>query len=280
MRAKDVAGNVSAASTAVTARTAVVTGSDTVAPSVPTGLEAGTGTTTSIPLRWTASTDNSGGSGVAGYDVYRAGTLVGSSTTPSYTATGLAAGTSYVFTVVAKDVAGNRSAASTALTAYTAPDVATGSCAVTYTANSWSTGLHRAIRRSPTPGPARWRVDAGVHVRERPEGDAGLERHLVADGVHRHRDRRGVELDAGARRQHRDRVQRHAHRHQHGADRVHGERRGLHGEVTARRAGVRSRTPARQLTASVTAATSSSMSASVVSNEHISRTSPVSTIQS
>jgi len=65
VRAKDVAGNVSAASPAVTARTAVGTGTDTVAPSVPTGLEAGTGTTTSIPLRWNASTDSSGGSGVA-----------------------------------------------------------------------------------------------------------------------------------------------------------------------------------------------------------------------
>ncbi|MDQ0374554.1 cellulase family glycosylhydrolase [Cellulomonas humilata] len=150
VRAKDVAGNVSAASTAVTARTAVVTGSDTVAPSVPTGLEAGTGTTTSIPLRWNASTDSSGGSGVAGYDVYRAGTLVGSSTTPSYTATGLAAGTSYVFTVVAKDVAGNRSAASTALTAYTAPEVSTGSCAVTYTANSWSTGFTGSVKITNT----------------------------------------------------------------------------------------------------------------------------------
>ncbi|WP_235518338.1 cellulase family glycosylhydrolase [Cellulomonas sp. Leaf334] len=150
VRAKDVAGNVSAASTAVTARTAAGTGTDTVAPSVPTGLEAGTGSTTSIPLRWTASTDNSGGSGVAGYDVYRAGTLVGSTTTPSFTATGLSAGTSYVFTVVAKDIAGNRSAASSALTAYTAPDVSTGSCAVTYTANSWSTGFTGAVRITNT----------------------------------------------------------------------------------------------------------------------------------
>ncbi|GEL97232.1 cellulase family glycosylhydrolase [Cellulomonas terrae] len=150
VRAKDVAGNVSAASTAVTARTAVGTGTDTVAPSVPTGLEAGTGTTTSIPLRWNASTDSSGGSGVAGYDVYRAGTLVGSTTTPSFTATGLTAGTSYVFTVVAKDVAGNRSAASSALTAYTAPDVSTGSCAVTYTANSWSTGFTGSVKITNT----------------------------------------------------------------------------------------------------------------------------------
>jgi aryl-phospho-beta-D-glucosidase BglC (GH1 family) len=150
VRAKVVAGNVSAASTVVTARTAVGTGSDTVAPSVPTGLEAGTGTTTSIPLRWTASTDNAGGSGVAGYDVYRAGTLVGSSTTPTYTASGLTAGTSYVFTDVAKDVAGNRSAASSALTAYTAPDVPTGSCAVTYTANSWSTGFTGSVKITNT----------------------------------------------------------------------------------------------------------------------------------
>ena len=62
---------------------------DTTAPSVPTGLTAGTTTTTSVPLSWTASTDNTGGSGVAGYEVYRGTTLVGTTTSTSYTVTGL-----------------------------------------------------------------------------------------------------------------------------------------------------------------------------------------------
>ena len=64
---------------------------DTTAPSVPTGLTAGTTTTTSVPLSWTASTDNAGGSGVAGYEVYRGSTLVGTTTSTSYTVTGLTA---------------------------------------------------------------------------------------------------------------------------------------------------------------------------------------------
>jgi len=150
VRARDVAGNLSAASAALTVRTAAGGGTDTVAPSVPTGLEAGTGTTSTIPLRWTASTDGTGGTGVAGYDVYRGGTLVGSTTATSWTATGLSAGTSYVFTVVAKDGAGNRSAPSAALTAYTAPDTTTGSCAVTYAANSWNAGFTGSIRLTNT----------------------------------------------------------------------------------------------------------------------------------
>ena len=72
---------------------------------------AGTTTTTSVPLSWTASTDNVA---VTGYDVYRGTTLVGTSTTTSYTVTGLTAGTAYSFTVRAKDAAGNVSAASSA----------------------------------------------------------------------------------------------------------------------------------------------------------------------
>ena len=50
---------------------------------------------------------------VTGYDVYRGTTLVGTSTTTSYTVTGLTAATAYSFTVRAKDAAGNVSAAST-----------------------------------------------------------------------------------------------------------------------------------------------------------------------
>ena len=148
VKAKDAAGNVSAASSAVAASTKSGTVTDTTAPSAPTGLTAGTATTTSIPLSWTASTDNVG---VTGYDVYRGSTLVGSSTTTSYTVSGLTAGTSYSFTVKAKDAAGNVSAASSAVTASTKTDTTTtSSCKVAYSASSWNTGFTASIKVTNT----------------------------------------------------------------------------------------------------------------------------------
>ncbi|WP_337967835.1 M4 family metallopeptidase [uncultured Flavobacterium sp.] len=85
---------------------------DTVAPSAPTALAAAGTTGSSTNLTWTASTDNVA---VTGYDIYQGTTLKGSSTTTSYTVTGLTALTSYTFTVKAKDAAGNVSAASNAV---------------------------------------------------------------------------------------------------------------------------------------------------------------------
>ncbi|SEE20144.1 Fibronectin type III domain-containing protein [Streptomyces misionensis] len=92
-------------------------GSDTTAPSAPTGLAVSGTTSSSVSLKWTASTDNVG---VTGYDVYRGSTKVGSTTSTSYTDSGLSASTSYSYTVKAKDAAGNVSAASSAVTATTA----------------------------------------------------------------------------------------------------------------------------------------------------------------
>ncbi|MEL1265669.1 glycosyl hydrolase family 18 protein [Pseudoxanthomonas putridarboris] len=117
VRARDNAGNASAQSAAISVTTAAA--SDTIAPSVPTGLAVVGQTASSISLAWAASTDNAGGSGVAGYDVYRNGTLAGSPSGNSYTATGLAAATSYSFTVRARDNAGNTSAQSAAITGST-----------------------------------------------------------------------------------------------------------------------------------------------------------------
>ena len=95
--------------------------SDTIAPGTPTGLVSTAQTSNSIALAWNASTDNIGGSGVAGYDVFRNGTLVGSTTATSYTNGGLQAATGYSYTVRARDVAGNASAQSAALVVATAP---------------------------------------------------------------------------------------------------------------------------------------------------------------
>ena len=94
-------------------------GNDTTPPSVPQGLASPSQTASTVSLTWSASTDNSGGSGVAGYDVYRNGSLVGSTSATSYTDTGLAASTSYSYAVRARDNAGNASAQSTAVSAKT-----------------------------------------------------------------------------------------------------------------------------------------------------------------
>ncbi|RDZ29438.1 glycosyl hydrolase family 18 protein [Lysobacter silvisoli] len=105
--------NNGATATSATATVTVTTVSnDTTPPSVPGGLASPSQTSSSIALSWNASTDNSGGSGVAGYDVYRDGALIASPTATSYTATGLTANTSYAFRVRARDNAGNASAQS------------------------------------------------------------------------------------------------------------------------------------------------------------------------
>jgi len=90
---------------------------DVLAPSVPANLAATAVSQSQINLSWTASTDNVG---VAGYRVYRGGTLVGSTTTgTSYQDSGLAASTNYSYTVRAYDAAGNQSADSVAANATT-----------------------------------------------------------------------------------------------------------------------------------------------------------------
>lgn len=85
---------------------------DTQPPSVPTGLATTSVTSNSVGLSWNPSTDNVG---VAGYDVLRDGTKVGTATSTGYTDTTVAAGASYQYTVEAFDAAGNTSGPSTAL---------------------------------------------------------------------------------------------------------------------------------------------------------------------
>ncbi|WP_248930570.1 DUF4832 domain-containing protein [Paenibacillus hamazuiensis] len=94
-------------------------GGDTQAPTAPSNVN-GAASSTWIHLSWTASTDNRG---VTGYDVYRGGSLIGSSTSNGFLDTGLAPNTAYTYTVKAKDAAGNVSPASAPATITTlAPD--------------------------------------------------------------------------------------------------------------------------------------------------------------
>ncbi|MDG2194645.1 MAG: endonuclease [Polaribacter sp.] len=89
----------------------IYTSSDAQAPSVPTALTTSNITTSSITLSWTASTDNVA---VTGYDVFVDGVLTQQTTSTSATFSELTPGTTYSFTVLAKDLVNNKSAQSTA----------------------------------------------------------------------------------------------------------------------------------------------------------------------
>lgn len=120
VKARDAAGNASAASSSVTARTqAGDPGGDEEPPTTPGGLRSSGVTSTSVSLTWDASVDDTG---VTGYDVYRGSTLATSTASTSATVTGLTAGTEYSFTVQAKDAAGNKSKPTRAVTVRTSDD--------------------------------------------------------------------------------------------------------------------------------------------------------------
>lgn len=79
-------------------------GGDTQAPTAPTGLSSSNVGEANFDLSWSASSDNVG---VTGYNVYLDGSLDGSTTSTSYSFTGLSASTTYGVAVEATDAAGN-----------------------------------------------------------------------------------------------------------------------------------------------------------------------------
>ena len=91
-------------------------GVDAQAPSVPAGLTAQAVSSSQINLSWTASTDNVG---VAGYRVYRNGSQIDTTSTTSYSNTGLSASTTYTYSVSAYDAVGNNSAQTSNVSATT-----------------------------------------------------------------------------------------------------------------------------------------------------------------
>ena len=113
--AVDAVGSSAASSTAsATTQTAP----DTQPPSAPSNLAAANVGTSTVTLAWTASTDNAG---VSGYDILRAGSVIGSSNTTSATVSNLTPGTTYSFSVRARDSVGNLSATSNTVTVTTLP---------------------------------------------------------------------------------------------------------------------------------------------------------------
>ncbi|WP_240421799.1 fibronectin type III domain-containing protein [Paenibacillus periandrae] len=131
VKARDAAGNVSAASNALSVYI------DTLAPSTPTNLSLLSYTPNSVSVAWAGSTDNVG---VTGYDVFVNGqAIVTNHGTTRYTVNGLNANTTYSITVKARDAAGNVSAASNVFSAYIdtqAPSVPTNLTLLSYTPNS------------------------------------------------------------------------------------------------------------------------------------------------
>src|SRR5437660_797143 len=120
--ARDAAGNISPNSASVS-----ITIADTTAPTTPTGLTAAAAGSTGANLSWSASTDNVG---VTGYIVRRNGVQVATPATTTYADLGLSDGTTYSYTVAARDAAGNISpnSASVSITTAdtTAPSTPTG----------------------------------------------------------------------------------------------------------------------------------------------------------
>jgi chitinase len=112
VRARDGANNLSPNSNQISVTTNATTG-DTTPPTTPGTLSSPSKTSSSISLAWGASTDT-GGSGLAGYNVYRNGatTPTAQTTTNSYVDSGLAPNTTYTYTVRARDGAGNLSSPS------------------------------------------------------------------------------------------------------------------------------------------------------------------------
>jgi chitodextrinase len=79
---------------------------DTQRPSTPQGMAWNGTTQSTIGVRWNAATDNRG---VVGYRLYRNNVAVGTTTSLSYTVSGLKCGTSYTIGLTAYDAAGNES---------------------------------------------------------------------------------------------------------------------------------------------------------------------------
>lgn len=105
--AVDAGGNVSPASNVANATTP----SDTTKPTAPTGVSATAVHGFQVDVRWTASSDDLG---VVGYEVFRNGVPVGTSTSTFFADQTVDAETTYSYTVTARDGAGNVSDSSSA----------------------------------------------------------------------------------------------------------------------------------------------------------------------
>ncbi len=118
-------GRKGTASTYSNVASATTFKTDTSPPSVPTYLTATAVSTSQINLSWHASTDNTGGSGLKGYKIYRNTSFLKQVLAPatSTSDTGLSASTTFSYTFSAIDNAANESAQSGPPVSATTPAV-------------------------------------------------------------------------------------------------------------------------------------------------------------
>ena len=97
----------------------IYSNNDTEAPSIPTNLSTANITTFSVDLSWTAATDNVA---VTSYDVFVDGNLKTNTSNTTVTISGLNSNTTYTLTVIAKDLANNKSNESSPINVTTLQD--------------------------------------------------------------------------------------------------------------------------------------------------------------
>ncbi|MFD5327789.1 PHB depolymerase family esterase [Streptomyces sp. NPDC127092] len=113
----------------------------------PTGLTVSATTDSTAGLRWNAV------AGAVSYEVYRDGAKAGTTTSASFTDTGLATGTAYGYTVAAVDAAGRAGAVSASVTATT-----TGYTPTCHTASNYD---HTAAGRAYQSGGYTYAMGSG-----------------------------------------------------------------------------------------------------------------------
>jgi mannan endo-1,4-beta-mannosidase len=122
---------------------------DTQAPTTPGTPTASNITSSSVTLNWSPSTDNRG---VARYEILRAPgstggtfTQIGTSTTTTFTDTGLTAGTTYRYQVRARDAANNASGVSGSVTVTTSTGGGGGCTAAYRVVGQWPGGFQGEV---------------------------------------------------------------------------------------------------------------------------------------
>ncbi|CAH1208194.1 hypothetical protein PAECIP111893_02856 [Paenibacillus plantiphilus] len=152
----------------------------TTKPTTPTNLASSAKTDKTVSLTWSASTD---ASGIAGYDIYRNGSKVGTATTTSFTDTGLTGATAYTYKVIARSQVGGVSDPSNEISVTTEPGSNNGNTVTVYykkgyatpyihyrpEGGTWTTAPGVKMDESEIPGYAKYTIDLGTSTATRVE---------------------------------------------------------------------------------------------------------------
>ncbi len=127
---------------------------DVAPPTIPQNLQPDIIGGRSVTIKWDASTDNIG---VTGYDIYRDGVGVGSSTSTTFTDSSLLPNTLYNYQVLAKDAAGNLSVLSV-IRSVTTSNIVEYELTVYYSTNWVNCNIHYI-----TPN-GEWTIPPGISM--------------------------------------------------------------------------------------------------------------------